>query len=183
MELADAARVSDVGVALSNGSANADSTWFYRFLTESQQRYGLHYVESGGDWRFAAQKAGYAPSAAQEKIEEGDAMQAYMTALRAELAMSAAINGVNLTAALKRLALKAEASGDLPSAIRATSELTKIKGMHDQKSAQVNINGDGNVIQIVANPKSVSARPLTDLERETLQRNNIPIPVVEGEDG
>lgn len=175
MDVVDAARVADIDKSVANASVESDSTWFFRHLTDKQKQYAIALIANNGDWEAARDAAGYSPNTNREHIEGGDAMYAYMTAVRAEIDLATASNAVNVHASLKRLALKAENEKDYGNAIRATKLIGDIQGIFVQQESPVHINGDGNIIQIVLPDRSKPA-PISEKTRLILERNNIPVP-------
>lgn len=148
-----AERASQIEENLEEGSVNADSTWFVRHLSDRQKLYGLNYIRFAGDWKKAALNAGYSASTTQSHIENGDAMVAYMTAVKAEFATLQALSANTVLNRLNRIALKAEGSGELDAAIRANTKIGEALGLFEKKNAPIQINGDGNQI-IIAAPRS-----------------------------
>lgn len=176
-EIDVAIRASAIEENLESGSPDADSTWFLRHLTEKQRRYGLEYVKTGGNQEKAKLNAGYAKGTPISHIENGDAMVAYMSAVKAELAATQGISANTIAARLNRLALGAEAEGDRDNAIRANVKLGEMVGAFDKKGAAVQINADG-VQVVIAGPRSSADDALANdpSVKAILAANGIDLP-------
>jgi AraC-like DNA-binding protein len=142
------ARASELEEHLDSGNPDGDSTWFARHLTERQRSYGLYFMQTAGDWKKSAQRAGYAARTLQRDIEQGDAMQAYMKAVRSEMAAVMAITSTTILARISRIGLKAEKQGDFGNALRASTKLGEAHGIFEHAKGGIQINGDGNTIVI-----------------------------------
>ncbi|GEM_PF-6272987 len=145
----DAERFERIEENIAKGSVDADLSFLVRYLTEKQTRYLLHYVETDGDFKSAAQKAGYAASVKQDQLEEGPAMCVVMRAAKAMVARRILQRSPDaVKERVLRIALKAEASGNLDTALRANVKLGEALGIFETKGTTVNVNAEGAIIQI-----------------------------------
>ena len=182
LELEDAARIDGVRRALACLSPDADSTHLFGHLSDKQKMYATYFVKHEGDWRKAARQAGYGASATQESIEAGEAMSAYMAALKAEISLKIGLSAATVMSRLNRIALKAEEEKEYPSAIRANIKLGETFGMFHTEATTINVNAEGVIIQI-GKPRDVSDDVIDAEYQEILERNGVPRPPLPAEAG
>lgn len=153
------------------------TAWLATRLTDKQRLYALYYIEFDGDWKQAAQKAGYSEKTPQSHIEEGEHMAEYMQLLKDEVAMAASLNSARLIARMDRIAERAEHEKNYSAAISANKVLMDVKGMLHQDAPPVHVNNEGVIINII-NPRQAHnpLAPIDEVTREILARNSYALP-------
>lgn len=179
-------RMESIRTNLEEGSSDSDSTWFLPYLTEKQRMYGILYTRFLGDWAKAAKAAGYAPGTRQTQIESGDAMVAYMTAVKAEVAQVVGLSATTVVARMNRIALKAEDQGDLKTAMGANRTLGEWQGLGEKRVTVTHQNADGVSITI-GSPRStaddevyIDAEIVEIMEQNGFERPELPQKEIDG---
>ena len=171
-------RMTQIHQAIAEASVDGDSMWFMPYLTERQRRYGALFFKYRGDWKRAAKDSGYAKHAKQATIEGSEIMYAYMTALKQQMAIRLNLSADMIVTRINRIALQAEARGDLDGALKANKMLGDMIGAFPKDGPSINVNGNGVQITISAGRSADDPNVMDADYSEILEANGLSLPAV-----